>query len=260
MNVTKETITPKKAMEWLKRNVHNRPLSIRAVGAYAKQMELGLWKLNGDCIRFNGNGDLIDGQHRLTACVQAGKAFDAYVVKGLDHDAFDTIDQGRRRTTGDVFSRSGYPHYVRLAAAVRNLWRYENGYTTTKGSIRPDEAHAILERHPALHAAVQQAGEMGAKRGMMHPGLSAFLLYITKQIDEEKADKFWSGVMTGEGLSKSMASYWLRERLIQNMASVARLDNETIAALSIKAWNFFHAGKPCKNLKWDSREAFPAAE
>lgn len=98
VNITKESITPKKAAEWLKRNVANRPLSQRTVTNYATAMADRAWKLNGDSIRFNGSGDLIDGQHRLTGCVKAGVPFDSYVIRGLDHDAFDTIDQGRRRT------------------------------------------------------------------------------------------------------------------------------------------------------------------
>lgn len=59
----KETITPKKAMEWLQRNVANRPMSHKRVLGYAQAILAGAWKVNGDCIRFNGNGDLIDGGH-----------------------------------------------------------------------------------------------------------------------------------------------------------------------------------------------------
>lgn len=259
MNVTKETITPKKAMEWLKRNVHNRPLSNGTVDFYAKQMELGLWKLNGDCIRFNGNGDMIDGQHRLNACVRAGKPFESYVVKGLQHDAFDTIDQGRKRSMGDVFARCGYKHYNALAGTCRNIIKYEAGFTS-KTPVRPDECHEILEKYPAIHAAVEQALSFQRARALMQPSLAGFLVFITTNIDEKKGKQFWDGVFGGEGLSKTMATYWLRERLIQNSSSVAKLSKDTIAALSIKAWNSFRSGKPCKNLKWGQDEAFPVAE
>lgn len=260
MNVTKETITPKKAMEWLKRNINNRPLSAKAVNNYAKAMEAGVWRLNGDCVRFNGNGDLIDGQHRLTACVQAAKPFETYVVRGLEHEAFDTIDQGRKRTVGDVFARQGYKHYVTLAAAVRNLWRYENGFSQTHESIRADEANEVIEKHPALHAAVEEARHLLGHQRLLHPGILAWLVYSTSQVDEAQSKKFWSQVATGEGLTKSMAAYWLRERLIDNTSSKARLHADTIAALCIKAWNSYRAGKVCKTLKWDNREEFPTIQ
>jgi hypothetical protein len=260
MNVTKETVTPKKAMEWLKRNVANRPLSPVAVGRYAKTMEQGLWKLNGDCIRFNGNGDLIDGQHRLTACIQSGKQFESYIVRGLQHDAFDTIDQGRRRSIGDVFARQGYKHYNTVAAAVRAIWRYENGWMQTREGMRPDEANDILERHPGVHDAAQRSCEARRPR-LMSPGLLAFLMYQTRQSDESKSVKFWTDVIDGEGLSKTMPAYWLRERLMANTMSVTSLHQDVICALSIKAWNTFKSGRACKNLKWDSaREEFPVIE
>lgn len=261
MNVTKETVTPKKAMEWLKRNVHNRPLSEATIGLYARAMLDGAWKLNGDTIRFNGNGDMIDGQHRLTACVQAGKPFETYVVRGLPHEAFDTIDQGKKRTTGDVFARAGYKHYSTLASAVRNLWQYQGdqGYAAKYGALRPDIANDIIEKNPAIHAAVEFVRSNIGRKSLMHPGLASFLVYITSQIDEEQAKKFWTSIFVGEGLTKTSAAYWLRERLIGNLSSVAKLHNTAIAALAIKAWNSYRSGKPCKTLKWDNREEFPVA-
>lgn len=263
MNITKETVTPKKAMEWLKRNVHNRPLSPKTVDRYAAAMTRDVWKLNGDCIRFNGNGDMIDGQHRLTACVQAGKPFESYVVRGLPHEAFDTIDQGRKRTTGDIFARSGYEHYTTLAAAVRNYWRYLNGFAATHGAIPPDVANDILEKNPSIHSAVAFVCKMQSNRStrsLMHGGVASFLVFLTGEIDQEGSQKFWTSVFTGEGLTRTMAAYWLRERLIANSGNTARLHADTIAALAIKAWNSFRSGKPCKALKWDSREDFPKAE
>lgn len=260
MNVMKETVTPKKAMEWLKRNVANRPVSRTAVDRYAAAMDAGAWKLNGDCIRFNGNGDMIDGQHRLTACIQSGKPFEAYIVRGLEHEAFDTIDQGRKRTVGDVFARHGYKHYTTLASAVRNLWRYENGFIGSRGEMRADQANELLEKHPAIHAGVETSREILGRSRLMNPGALAFLIYATSQISEAAAQKFWPAVMTGEGLNKQMAAYWLRERLISNVGSKAKLHADTVVALCIKAWNSHRSGKPCKNLKWADNEEFPVIQ
>ena len=41
MQLSRETVTPKKAMEWLKRNVHNRPLSDSLVRTYVTTMKAG---------------------------------------------------------------------------------------------------------------------------------------------------------------------------------------------------------------------------
>lgn len=262
MKIGKETITPKKAMDWLKRNVHNRPLSQRTVDHYARAMTAGQWKFNGDAVRFNGNGDLIDGQHRLSACVKSGVSFDCYVVSGLDHDAFDTIDQGKSRKISDVFARAGYKHYVCLGSAVRCLWEYRQGWGKCKVGLRPDEANDILEAEPAIHAAVDwiRSGEGKTVGNLLTYGLAGFLVYLTRQVDEGKANEFWTGLATGENLTKTSPIYQLRERLLNDRKNVAKVPKDIVLALAIKAWNMFRRGQPCK-LKYDAaREEFPTIE
>jgi hypothetical protein len=256
MNIAKETVTPRKAMEWLKRNVNNRPLSKVQVDHYARAMAESQWKLNGDSIRFNGNGDLIDGQHRLHACVQAGKSFDSYIVRGLEHDAFDTIDQGTKRSIGDVFARQGFVHYKSLAAACRWLYIYRNGMLGRR-KLRPDEANKIIAENPGLHDAMHIAVQLYADKRLLNPSSLAFLIYECGQVDPDKSLAFWTAVCVGEGLTKGEPAHQLQRRLIQNLSSVAKLHNNTVTALAIKAWNAHRTRKPLGVLKWMSEEPFP---
>jgi hypothetical protein len=253
----KETITPKKAMEYLKRNVHNRPLSPSRVRKYATTMTSGQWKVNGDCVRFNGNGDLIDGQHRLTACVSAGIPFETYVIRGLDHDAFDTIDQGAKRTISDVFARQGYKHYTTLASGVRWLYWYLSESAAKDEGMRPDQANEILENHPELHRAAEVACKIRENRKFINPGTLTFLIYECGRKDAIASEAFWGSVMSGIDLKKGDAALLLRKRLEQNLGSVAKLDQTTIAAIGAKAWNSFRLNKPTGVLKWSANEAFP---
>jgi hypothetical protein len=256
MKITKESVTPKKAMEWLKLNVANRPISARQVGHYAKAMECGQWKLNGDCIRFNGSGNLIDGQHRLTACIQAGKSFDTYVVTGLEHDAFDTIDQGKKRDISDVFARQGFKNYAVLSSAVRWLW-WSNGGRQAKLKMRPDEANDLLDKNSGMHAAVDTAIKIARQqRGLISASLLSFLIYKTSKIDES-AVGWWTSVVTGAGLKAGTPGLLLHKRLVDNIASVAKLRHETVCALSIKAWNCYRTTDRLKCLKFEDREEFP---
>lgn len=257
MNITKDTVTPKKAMEWLKRNVHNRPLSQTTVGQYAKAMQQSAWKLNGDAIRFNGNGDLIDGQHRLAGCIKAGVSFESYVIRGLDHDAFDTIDQGKRRSIADVFARDGYKNYSTLAAATRWHWLYAKNFKRFGESMRPDEAHDIIEENPSLHHAAALAMKMYQQQKLMQPGLLAWLIFETGKEDQDRADKFWSSAILGEGLVKDTPAHRLHKRLVGNVAAYAKLTGSTVAAISVKAWNAYVSRKPTGVLKWVEGEDFP---
>ncbi|MDP2620568.1 MAG: hypothetical protein Q8P46_10395, partial [Hyphomicrobiales bacterium] len=77
---TRCRITPELAREWLeKTNRKNRPLSELKWTAYAVDMLEGRWQYNGDAIRFGSDGVLLDGQHRLMACVEAGIPFETDV-------------------------------------------------------------------------------------------------------------------------------------------------------------------------------------
>ena len=257
MNVKQETITPKKAMQWLQRNIRNRPLSPSTIGHYAKAMKAGAWKLNGDSIRFNGNGDLIDGQHRLHACIKSECSFPSYVVHGLDHDAFDTIDQGKKRTISDVFARDGYKHYTTLASAVRWLYQYQIGMGVRYSPLRPDEAHDLIEANPAIHTAVDLARRLCGHQKVIHTGMLAFLIYESGREKPEKAEAFWGSAVTGENTTKGDAASTLHRRLVSNLGSAAKLPANTIVALSIKAWNCHLSGKPCGILKWIESEDFP---
>ena len=104
-----EIITPEVARAYLESNTRNRPVFVARVAEYATAMRNGKWVLNGDTLRFDASGRLIDGQHRLHACVQAGTQCCTYVLRGIDDArAFLTIDVGKVRGASDMLAyRSG---------------------------------------------------------------------------------------------------------------------------------------------------------
>lgn len=255
----KELITPKKAMLWLQRNVANRPLSQSRVSNYAKAITDGKWKVNGDCIRFNGNGDLIDGQHRLAAIVKSETPIESYVLRGLDHDAFDTIDQGKARSISDVLARSGHKHYTTLGSSLRWLWSYENGFPDKSVAFRPDMANDMLQKNPGIHEAVEAACSLRIGRQLIPGGVLGFLIYECGKKNKQSSVEFWQQAVGGEELKKGSAGFMLHQRLMKNAtSSIGRLRLMVLVALSIKAWNAHRTGKPPGILKYDpSVEEFP---
>jgi hypothetical protein len=98
-----ETITPTKAKKILaETNVDNRSMRRTVVERYARDMANGNWRLTSDPIKFDADGRLIDGQHRLQACVEAGKSFKTAVAYGVEVIAKEAMDTGLRRTFADV--------------------------------------------------------------------------------------------------------------------------------------------------------------
>lgn len=257
MQVSKELVTPKKAMEWLKRNVHNRPLSKVTAEKYANVIRDGKWKLNGETIKFNCNGDFIDGQHRLTGCIIAGIPFETYVVRGLQHEAFDSIDQGKVRSGGDVMARRGEKHYNMLASACGLLRQLETlGTIGSNSPIRPDQQVECLDQHPGLRESCELSCA-NRSEGLLPCSLVAALWYAFSTINRNAANEFFLAVLNGEALSKSDPEYVLRRRLIENKSSTSKLRRNVLSALVIKAWNLRRSGKTVKTLVFGEREEFP---
>ncbi len=75
-------VTPELAEKLLKRNPNFRSMRVGLIQKYAREMKDDEWILNGATIIFNGDGKLVDGQHRLAACVEAGVKFPTIIYCG----------------------------------------------------------------------------------------------------------------------------------------------------------------------------------
>lgn len=97
------TITPQTAEEWLKKNMsRNRKLDRARVAFLADQMQRGLWHKTGNAIQFDTDGNLQDGQTRLTACVKAGVPFDSWVTFNVPTDSYLAQNCGKPQSYKDV--------------------------------------------------------------------------------------------------------------------------------------------------------------
>ena len=55
------------------------------------------WYLTGDCLKFDADGVLRDGQNRLRSSVTSGVPFLTHVVFAIPPEAFDVLDSGTVR-------------------------------------------------------------------------------------------------------------------------------------------------------------------
>lgn len=98
---TRVKITPEMAKMFLKTSQGNRGIRAKTkLMAYRKDMERGAWLYNGDAIRFTYEGVLVDGHHRLTACVESGCSFESDIVS-IPEESIGTMDKGAPRSTAD---------------------------------------------------------------------------------------------------------------------------------------------------------------
>lgn len=130
-----ELITPQIAVEYLSHNKGNRTLSQNAVKRYAQEMLHGNWKMNGQGIHFDKEGNLVNGQHRLSAVVQAGISVPMLVIRGVEDGSFATYDCGKARNRADVFSIEGIMNSHQVAGVVAYYLVLADGRTAMSSKI-----------------------------------------------------------------------------------------------------------------------------
>lgn len=245
-------ITPELAAILLGNNEGNRPKKQRVLDTYVRDMQQGNFRLTGETIILDENGLLMNGQHRLNACILAGVPFPAMIVSGVPRRAFLDLDSGEKRRAADWLSSGNYSEQnaKTLAAALRVLWTFDQGaMCSQKRYPSNDEIAHTLEQHGKIRQFVSSTFTKSVK-GM--PGsLVAALRYLFGQYNDEVAAEFFARLSTGEMLRRDHPILKLRNKL----ASEEHLSQLEVAALTIKAWNA--AGDPLTTLRYKKGEEFP---
>lgn len=120
----------------------NRRLSSREVDRIANDITEGRWKANGDTIKVNESGKLIDGQHRCHAVIQADIAVPTMIVFGVsdDRDTMATIDTtARPRSVRDIYEIATGKKADNSHLAATNLLGHLTGGVDLTGKPRQYE-------------------------------------------------------------------------------------------------------------------------
>lgn len=251
-------VTPQMAKEWLERaNSHgfNRRLKRRAVERYAADMRAGRWQLNGEPIIFGdaGGGDvlLLDGQHRLHAVVRAGVTVAMAVTRGVDVDAFLTIDSGVVRGPGDVMSILGERDPQTLSTALACVGNFRAHGTPYYGTPpTKSELEELLQTLPKIRDSVRVA--RANRTRLLSPAVVAFAHFVFSKDDrrdEAKATEFVELLGCGSGLEEGHPVLLLRQRLIDQRGAANKLDRRAVVYLLFRAWNGFRRGERLRLLK-----------
>lgn len=256
--VNTEVVTPEKAGRWLQRNIkRNRFVSPGRVRDLARQISSGRWQLTGDPIRFDSKGELIDGQHRLHAIIQAGRRIRTLVVYGLDAEKVTpVIDSGRPRSHADkiviMTDGSVKPRVAGIfASAAKYRFRETGlGILSTRVSPSTQEILDILSTEPDLMDSSVWAEK---KDGLLIvPGVSAYCHYRFGLEDSTKTtrDSFFESFHLGTNLRYRNPVLALRARLIREKAILGRkLKKEHQLLMLIRAWNAVVEGRQLSKIQ-----------
>ena len=245
------TIEPDWAARILESNDNNRHYNPASKNAQALRSALlnGEWEFNGDAIRIDSNGRLIDGQHRLNAVIQTGIPIDTLLIEGLAPSSQITMDTGKKRTTRDYLTMRGEKNVVILAALIpRALVRDKHGVESgLSGARYPQsiaEELAYLEQRPHLRDVAKETARLKSLDMPLSPSLVAYFIDTFRAIEPEDADFFMQRLADSVGLNLGSPILALRTALRKNNeAKHNKANDRFVAALVIKAWNKFRMGE-----------------
>lgn len=265
-------ISPAHAEELLSLNTDedykNRPAGEHTIARYARAIKEGRWALTGEPIILSSDGVLLNGQHRLYACVRSGCDFETLVVFGIDRETFKFMDRGMKRTASHVFSIEGVPNATLMAAAM--MWVYRitnlNGFAVAPSNALENEQlldlyyeNDGLQRSAWVANAIKREGE-----SLISPSLMTALHFLFAQKNRAMADDFMSKVVTGIGIeAASDPEHQIRKWLSNDNKNSAGRSNDTYRAVYVTlAWNARRMNKQIKVFRWRTEQSpnapFPA--
>lgn len=255
------TITPEIAIEMLLRNARNRPINKRQVKFFCTQMLNNLWHLHGNPIQFNTKDELCDGQHRLSALIDADMSLQFWVLHGVSSEAVAVIDTGKPRNVGDYLTMKGIPNASTVGSMIRMFHAYHEDQRDLVMDMDKRLNHEqVLNMYLELPN-FDKSSDVGRSLNFMAAGsVMGFCHYVIACVDEEGADEFFEMVMTGADLPKNHPALFLRERLLrQRSLTIKRKNNRGWVADGVfKSWNAFAQGrKELRYIKWLDSSDFP---
>lgn len=262
------TVTPELAMKWLdEANRNNRSIREAHVTRMAADMQEGNWHgRNGEAIRFDTEGRLVDGQHRLWASVVSNCSFETLVITNVAPDDYSTIGIGTKKDFADFLGPvHGEKNTTLLAAGIRLVYLWRKGMLSnlkdSKAFPTIAELEETLRENPRIRESVHRIGCLKEARRL---ATSSFLVIIhyagLMSGNPATVEAFLERLGSGIGLAADDPIFHLRKFLLaQKTASPGhrRPGQQYILALLIKAWNASKRGEKLHTLRFSVNETFP---
>lgn len=255
-------VTPKIAEAMLAFNTNNRSLRRDRVAVLADEMSRKQWLATGEAIRFDVDGTLLDGQHRLEGCVAAKTTLkQQLIVTGLPRKAFVVIDTGMKRTPKDTLHVAGIANGSALAPAARLL-------SVIMAGLDPYDVNAmkLVTRQDIVKFAQENLSELDWANRLSRPVYAATKLgnqtalialainALSNGHSREKIEEFFGSLATGERLAATSPILSLRTWLIKMGKDVHRNAAATHYCNYVVAFNAWVSGKIVRRHSTMTRE------
>lgn len=245
ITATVETVTPTMARSLLGSSNGNRSTKKHKLAAYERDMAAGNWQTNGETIIVDDSGTLLNGHHRLMACIKSGVPFQTVLVRGVAPDSQKTIDMGASRTTADALSFYGVKNANVANSVIRVLMSLQAG---RERSANPSSSEAFeFLADNDITAATTFAGNKFMPRCA---GLVGAMYYIAERNGEtDLAVEFAHVLRSGIPAYPGCAAHALRERVSRDALRGKPVPVNELHKLFFGAWEKFRLRTSVRTLR-----------
>lgn len=257
-NVT-AIISPAEAKQIILAMPKQRPFYKNHAALFANLIRAGQFKPTHQGIAFDHDGLLLDGQHRLHACIDADMAIEVQVTFNMDRALFNSIDRGRIRSLTDDLITSAraveYRESTMICAGAKILANLDRGVAPwvnyPRGTFGVVDVAEAMDAHPYLAEAGEYCSKNRLKLKGLGAGISTGFLARFMEINRSKALDFFNEIVTGELLVAGDPAYEMREQMRKPGSSSAHAKPRTMAAL-VRCWNAYAEGRKLSKVYTDT--------
>ena len=247
-------LSPDMAKRLLRFNTRNRKIQPNHVKMIASDIKDGNWMMNGQPICFTANPfqagadpsntRLLNGQHRLQACIMANEPIEIWLAFDVDEAAFATYDNHAKRSMlFQIEKETVFDERVMMAAA-KFMWRVDNGFDVLAAKTpTTTQLSKTLEKHPMLFKVFSDA------RRLKDFGSAGVLTYVLARVKEERDDfydDYFDVLESGTGIEKGNPFGPLRTEIVG--AYKAKAKRADMLKLHLMAWEAYKEWRIAKDI------------
>jgi hypothetical protein len=259
-----QTIHPIQAKRLLDGQIKNRKVSKASVKKYAEAMSDFKWVLNGAPIIF-ANGVLIDGQHRLHACIKSRVPLTTLVVKVADESVFSTLDTGKKRSNSDVVSTTNPVGAATKVAAIDIVAKIDfdsklvgNG-AGARLNIPSYEIEDYVKKYSFMETSVEETLPLARKLKVKKSSLAALHYILSRAaLSQEDVNRFLGEVFGSYTAPVGSPTAVLKDAIVKGL--ISKTINKTpgwLIRAGILAWNSWRQGKKSQRLNVGASPIIP---
>ena len=262
--IQKVLITKELATSLLSTMVNNRNVKETSLKRLVQEINGGTWVVNnGETIKINNHGRLVDGQHRLLAVIKTNKPTEMYITFNCDEDSIATVDTGSVRTLANILKINNIKHYSTVGGIVQSESVIIKGFPTK--DLASNTSHksfkkileVVKQKSDYLYFVCRESDKLNKKFPLLSTAFITKYFNVFYKIDVDTCFDFFNKLCKGTDMDSSI--YLFRSIMIKDATkSIKKMSPREKEALFIKCWNHYVDGNELKILRWQpSIQDFP---